>query len=294
MDALRYARRVKHAVFVAKKKGRVQYIKAKDVAFTAYDRRFPYELDTEKHRDRWGNMPRMYFLHRDPPEGTRTTLTAPRHVYLFWTGSNPLTPARELGVSSIRSHNPDLDVVVVTPDNLPDFVVEGHPLHPAYENLSLNHRSDYLRAYFMHHHGGGYSDVKQTDHCWRAGLERLNSTPELWLIGYPEVSSSSCGGRDARLGPDIRRHFASLIGCATYFVRPGTPFTAEWLRELDRRLDYYADEIAITPGSTWGDNQGYPIAWIELGSDVFHPLQLKYLRHIAQDAALLPHLDDHR
>jgi hypothetical protein len=294
VDLLRPARQAKHAAFVARKTLRTQYIKGRDVAFAAYDRRFPYHLDTERHRDSWGNMPRMYFLHRDPPAGTTTSLPAPPKVYLFWTGDNALTPGREAGVASIRRHNPDLDVVLVTPANLAELVLDDHPLHPAYANLSLNHRSDYLRAYFMHHHGGGYSDIKQTDHAWRDALHHLNSSPGLWLIGYPEVSSSSCGGRDALLGPDIRRHFSSLIGCATYFVRPGTPFTAEWLRELERRLDYYADEIAISPGNTWGDNPGYPIAWIELGSDIFHALQLKYLDHLAQDPALLPHFDDHR
>lgn len=294
MDPLQPARQAKHAAFLARKKLRATYIQGRDVAFTAYDRRFPYTLDTERHRDSWGNMPRMYFLHRVPPPGTTTTSLAPARCYVFWTGDNPLTPGREAGLSSIRHHNHDLDVVLITPENLGEFVVDGHPLHPAYENLSFIHRSDYLRAYFMHHHGGGYSDIKQTDHAWRGALDRLNSTPHLWLIGYPEVSSSSCGGRDPLLGPDIRRHFSSLIGCATYFARPGTPFTAEWLRELDRRLDYYADEISITPGNVWGDNPGYPIAWIELGSDIFHALQLKYLDHIARDPTLTPHFDDHR
>jgi hypothetical protein len=279
---------------VARKRARRRYITARDVAFAAYDRRFPYSLDVERHRDSWGNMPRMYFLHRDPPPGTDTSRPAPDTIFCLWTGDNPMTPAREAGLASIRAHNPDLEVVLVTPQNLHEYIRPERPLHRAYENLSLNHRSDYLRAYVMHHFGGGYSDIKQTDHSWRGPLERLNSTPQLWAVGYPEISSSSCGGRDPLLGPDIRRHYSSLIGCAAYVLRPGTPFTAEWLRELDRRLDYYDDELAITPGNTWGDNPGYPLAWIELGSDVFHPLQLKYLEHIAQDRALLPHLDDHR
>ena len=288
------AREAKHAAFVARKNLRLQYIKGRDVVFASYDRHFPYDLDTERHRDAIGNFPRMYFLHRDPPPGVRTDLPASRTVFCFWTGDNELTPGRQAGMESIRAHNPDLDVVLVTPQNLDEYVVPGHPLHPAYLNLSLNHRSDYLRAYFLHHHGGGYSDIKQTDHSWRGALDRLNATPDLWFVGYPEVSSSAVGGRDARLGPDIRRHYSSLIGFATFFARPMTPFTAEWLREIERRLDYYAEEISLTPGNMWGDNPGYPIAWIELGFDVFHPLQLKYLRHIGQDPALLPHFDDHR
>jgi hypothetical protein len=236
----------------------------------------------------------MYFLDRDPPPGTQTSLPVQDVIYCFWTGDNPLTPGRQAGLDSIEAHNPDLRLVLVTPKSLPDHVLVDHPLHPAFEHLSLNHRSDYLRAYFMHHFGGGYSDIKRTDHSWAAARDRLNSTPDMWVIGYPEVSSASCGGRDPKLGPDIRRRFGSLIGCATYFCRPNTPFTAEWLREVSRRLDFYAGQLATSPGNTWGDNPGYPMEWIELGSDLFHPLQLKYLRHIGQDPALLPRLDDHR
>lgn len=294
MDLLQPARRAKHAGLLARRRARRSYVATRDRVFAAYDRRFPYQLDTERHRDRWGDRPRMYFLHREPPAGTSTSRRVPSVVYVLWTGSNPLTPARERGLASIRAHNPDLDVVLVTPENLADLVVEGHPIHPAYEHLSLVHRSDYLRAYLMHHHGGVYSDVKETDSGWAHVVERINDTSDVWVIGYPEVSSATAGGRDRRLGPDLRRHFSSLVGFGTFVVRPGTPFTAEWIRELDRRLDYYADEIRTSPGGTWGDEPGYPIAWIELGSDVFHPLQLKYLDHVEQDVSLTPHFDGHR
>ena len=236
----------------------------------------------------------MYFLHRDPPPGTQTGLPVQDVIYCFWTGDNALTPGRQAGLASIEARNPDLRLVLVTPQNLSEHLLPEHPLHPVYEHLSLNHRSDYLRAYFMHHLGGGYSDIKQTDHSWTEAWSRLNSTPELWAIGYPEVSSASCGGRDPKLGPDIRWRYRSLIGCATYFFRPNTPFTAEWLREVNSRLDYYADALSRNPGNTWGNNPGYPIQWIELGSDLFHPLQLKYLPHVGQDATLLPHLSNHR
>lgn len=288
------ARQAKHLAFLARKKVRGNYIRARDVAFTAYDRFVPYEFDVDRHRDSWGNLPRMYFLDREPPPETTTDSPAQGVAYCFWTGDNPLTPGRRAGLDSMRAHNPDLELILVTPSNLDDYVLLDHPLHPAFAHLSLNHRSDYLRAYFMHHHGGGYSDIKQTDHGWTGALKALNDNPQSWAIGYPEVSSASCGGRDLKLGPDIRRRYASLIGCGTYFFRPNTPFTAEWLREVERRLDFYRDQLAATPGNMWGDNPGYPIGWIELGSDLFHPLQLKYLAHIAQDPALLPHLDDHR
>ncbi|MEU5467039.1 hypothetical protein [Kocuria salsicia] len=49
---------------------------------------------------------------------------------------------------------------LVTPENLSDWVLPQHPLHRAYENLSLVCRSNYLRASLTHHHGGGYCDLK--------------------------------------------------------------------------------------------------------------------------------------
>ncbi|WP_297623883.1 glycosyltransferase [Nocardioides sp.] len=294
MTALDYARRLKHRGLVARKRARTGYVRARDSAFRLYDRHVPYQFDIDRHRDSWGNLPRMYFLDREPPPGTETDRTVPDVIYSFWTGDNQMGPARQQGIESIVAHNPDLAHVLVTPDNLTEFVLPQHPLHPAYAHLSLVHRADYLRAYFMHHYGGGYSDIKQTDHGWRHAWQTLSDSPELWAIGYPEVSSASCGGRDLKLGPDVRRRFNSLIGYAAFVFRPNSPFTAEWLREVERRLDFYSQQLVLAPGNTWGDNPGYPIGWIELGSDLFHPLQLKYLTHIGQDPALLPHLDDHR
>lgn len=53
-----------------------------------------------------------------------------------------------------------LPVELVTPKNLSDWVLPQHPLHRAYENLSLVCCSKYLRVSLTHHHGGGYCDLK--------------------------------------------------------------------------------------------------------------------------------------
>ncbi|MGI9252585.1 MAG: hypothetical protein ACR2J8_02470, partial [Thermomicrobiales bacterium] len=80
---------------------------------------------------------------------------APRTVYCFWTGENEMPSQRLESLETIRQ-NAGCEVVLVTPDNLADFLVE--PLHEAYDYLSCTHRADYLRAWFMHHRGGGYTD----------------------------------------------------------------------------------------------------------------------------------------
>ena len=80
-----------------------------------------------------------------------------------------------------------VDLVLVTPDNLGEWLVDDSPLHPAYEDLSLIHRSDYLRGYLMHHHGGGYIDIKQPLGSWvarafssRAWSSRLTTMSSSW------------------------------------------------------------------------------------------------------------------
>lgn len=294
MDWLAAARKAKHALFLTRKRGRRAYVQCRDVAFTVYDSLVPHRFDMDRHRNSWGELPRMYFLHRDPPAGARTDLTVPRVIYAVWTGNNPLTPNRIRGLEALREKNPTTTLILVTPENLHKYEVDGAPIHPSYEHLSLNHRSDYLRAYLMHHHGGGYSDIKVATQPWTAAFDQIDSDDRLWAVGYQEVGSDRCGGRDAGLGHEIRRRYRSIIGFGAFICRPGTPLTAEWLRELDRRLDYYAEELAEHPGNTWGDNPGYPILWIELGSDVFNPLQLKYLKHIGQNAVVFPELDNHR
>ncbi|WP_370894807.1 capsular polysaccharide synthesis protein [Janibacter sp. GXQ6167] len=194
------ARRVKHAGFLARKRAYRGYIQARDLSFAAYNTIVPYQFDPEQHKDAWGDFPRMYFLDRDPPPGVSGDRSVPRQIFTLWTGDNEMSPNRIAGLTSLQSRNPDIPIIHVTPDNLSEYVVDEHPIHPAYQHLSLVHRSDYLRAYFMHHHGGGYSDIKSTSHSWTAAFDRITREKILWIIGYQVPSSSACGGRDPRLG----------------------------------------------------------------------------------------------
>lgn len=266
-------------------------------AYAQLDRTVPYTFGVDRHRNRWGELPRMYFLHRDPPAETLTGGPfgpAPRTLYLLWTGDNEIPPNRRAGIESIVRVNDGIDVTVIGPDDLASIEVPGHPLHEAYPHLSFVHRSDYLRAYLMHHHGGAYSDIKHSDSGFGEALDVMNADPEAWMIGYREFSSDHVGGRDARLGPEIRRRFRSIAGGSAFAFRPGTPLTGEWLREIERRLSYYPEDLAAHPGDAFGTNPGYPIQWIEIGMDILYPLELKHLSHIRYDDALRPRMTDHR
>lgn len=291
--ALHAARRAKHLGFVALKWGRSVRTQSADSLLRLRASRSDYVFDLDRHRDAYGDFPRMYFLHRPSGVEIDPTTPPPRRVFCFWTGENAMSEARRAAFDAMEA-DMGVPVTLITPENLSDWIVPGAPLHPTYESLSSVHRSDYLRAYFMWHYGGGYSDIKRPTSQWVDAWDAF-ADPKVWISGYPEVSSRSCGGDGhTSLGREIHRNFPRLVGFGAFIVRPKTPFAREWIREIERRLDYYYEELRAAPGGTWGEEKGYPLKWIEIGSDVFHPLQLKYLRHVHQEAELLPNLFGHR
>ena len=104
-------------------------------------------------------------------------------VYVLWTGNNKMSEKRKKCYESIKK-NIGVPVILITPKNLHKYILKDYPLHPAYEYLSLNHRSDYLRTYFMHVHGGGYTDIKQTNVNWLPFFKKLESKNDKWCSGY--------------------------------------------------------------------------------------------------------------
>ena len=121
------------------------------------------------------------------PEGNLQN--APNQIFIVWLGDNQITPTRQKSIDLIRSVNSESDVILLNYDNLADYVLPEHPLPPSYEKLSYIQRSDYLRAYLMHHHGGVYMDIKPMDKPWLPLLKELNATPDMWVIAPHEIGS---------------------------------------------------------------------------------------------------------
>ena len=185
----------------------------------------------------------------------------------------------------------DLKVEFITQSNLPDWIVDGHPLHTAYPYLSAIHRADYLRVYFMHHHGGGYADIKHINNSWLPAWNSLFES-EKWAIGYREI-----GLRGVAIVPSLNYfkllfNWKSLIGNCAYIFKPRTPFTTEWLQKSNDFLDNKLSDLILNPASVPEDYKGklisgekslYPLRWSELLGNIFHPLCLKYSDMILHD-----------
>lgn len=279
---------LKHRVWVAARAARENSFKAlAAVRDPVYERQYSgtvYDYRPGSFRRSWLN----WDLHEAASPGR-----APRRVFCFWTGDNELSAARLGGLNSMRERIGQ-PVTLVTPDNLDEFVVPGAPLHPAYEGLSLNHRSDYLRAYFMHHHGGGYQDIKIPAGDWTPVFDQMDQDPTIWIAAYPERTSLWVGRYPGKLGRELRRRFATLPGGSACIARPGSQLTGEWLAEVSRRLDYYADMLASYPGGMWGRDPSYPVSWNRLNAQVLHPLSLKLHEHVLVTPQLRPESSGHR
>jgi mannosyltransferase OCH1-like enzyme len=146
-------------------------------------------------------------------------------------------------------------VLLYTPSTIPSLQVPGSPFHPAYPYLSAVHRADYLRAYVMHHHGGGYSDIK-TPYGWP------------WYDAF----------RDFDLKPQAMINYRAP-GTAM-ICRPRTEFTTRWYtsvcKVLDEKLDALRRHPATSPYVSRDNDPEYPLDYLEIMFYILNPLIQEY------------------
>ena len=286
MDALSPLRRAKHVGFVTRKRVRWRYREAKFAVATRLFR----DLDQRP----WTYRPERYaetFLRYD--DAVREESRLPEQVFAVWTGDNPLTANRARNLTRLRDEL-EVPVVLVTPENVGDWEVAEHPLHAAYEHLSLVHRSDYLRGYLMHHHGGGYADIKAPAGSWRQVFEEMSTDEDAWVMSYRTTDANWIGKQRGRIGRDILIRHRLMFGKGAFLMRSHTALTAEWLHEMERRLDRAAEALAESPGGGIYGADGYPLSWTDLLGRVLDPLTLKHHAHIRYDDRLLLDFTNYR
>jgi hypothetical protein len=206
-------------------------------------------------------------------------------VWTFWTGTNPLTEARTRCLENLKRVT-QAEVILVTPATLAEYIKHDSPFHPGYEFLSLTGRSDYLRAYFMYHHGGGYSDIKESYGSWKRGFAILDKNPEIWMVGTCEKKPTHVGYQeDEEVWEVLQKNYKSLPENGAYIGRAGSPLFKEILDEIHRILDIHLDalkSVVICPiRARKGDGSGYPLRWTEVGGSIVHKIAYKYKNHIA-------------
>ncbi|RYB92372.1 hypothetical protein EUA06_05290 [Nocardioides glacieisoli] len=280
------AKDAKHAQLVARRRLPEVPGILRDRSYRVSDRIRPYAYGNSDFPDS--------FVSHTPKASDGPAPAVPLRIFVTWTGDNELTPNRAAALDEIRAIAAGTEVALVTPESLPTWTLPAHPLHPAYVNLSLVHRSDYLRAYLLHHHGGAYLDIKRGYGDVRAGMDALQAAPGKWVAGYRELGADSVSTAPGTIHRALRRHHGLLLGNGAFAARPTTVFTTEWLSEVDRRMDRWAPGLERVPGNVLGNNDGYPVPWTALLGDVFHPLCLKYADRLLHDVRFRPSFEDYR
>lgn len=210
---------------------------------------------------------------------TNRKMSGERRIFCFWTGDNEMSFNRRMAFKSLVE-NCGCKVELVTPENLGRFLLKEHPLHEAYERLSHTHKADYLRCYFMHHHGGGYADIKRTGRDWNPYFDRLENDKQLWGVGYREPELPLNNGKP-------------ILGLGAFILKPGTPFTSEWYQQLLEMMDKHSEALRRHPARHPQDRRGmppenrlcralhlghsrYPLGWRAILGEIVNPLSVKY------------------
>ena len=196
-------------------------------------------------------------------------------IYCFWTGDNKMSDNRIKSLENLRDIS-ETEIILVTKDNIKDYILDTEPLHPAYDYLSETHKSDYLRTYFMNFYGGGYSDVKMTSGSWKQCFYDLLISDK-WICGYKEIDGCVAY-------KPLQNEWSKLVGNGAYICKPQTELTKKWYNEMLLLLDTKLEELKINPSTKPDDcaetGSGYPIEWNEMLGRIFHKVTYNYIDKI--------------
>lgn len=211
-----------------------------------------------------------------------------KRIFCFWLGNSPMSERRQQNLDRI-SQITKCEVTFITDDTISEYIKPDAPFHEGYQYLSGTTKCDYARAYFMHHYGGGYTDIKIIYYPWTLSFNELDD-PSIWVVGYREIN----GGGVARLSPEkkelqeqLYKNWGYLLGNGAFICRPNTPFTREWMDELNKTMDEYLPELKKNPARDSRDCLGkdgvsmFPIPWAGIAGCIFHPLCMKYVDHLS-------------
>jgi len=128
-----------------------------------------------------------------------------RTIWLFWEGPRP--PYIELCLETILRRHPDARLL----DRAAFDTLWRHDRDLPIDRLSLNHLSDFVRAYCLAYHGGLYLDV---DCVLLRSLDPLLDMAAVHgFVGYREPQGyMSCNFMAARAGSAVARdHYARVV-----------------------------------------------------------------------------------
>jgi hypothetical protein len=236
-------------------------------------------------------------------------------IYCWWLNEENMSQNRQNSLDNLRQVT-ECEIIFINKNNLKNYILPDYPLHEGFHYLSEIQKGDYLKCYFMHHYGGGYSDIKKTLGSWIEFFNLLNSNENLYAIGYGEKDSGHVAKlENCTLNPkksqycldystnkdgtewsseQIVQNWNFLIGNGAFICKKNTPFTNDWWNGLNEKMDGYLEKLKQFPSKWERDARGhinpitneisnYPISWAVINGNIFHPLCLKYKNNIQRN-----------
>jgi hypothetical protein len=217
----------------------------------------------------------------------------PKVVFVCWFGgykvdNQKMSKYRFEAFKSL-TENIGVPVILISSNNYSSFIKKTHPIHKSFELLSGNHKSDYIRAYFLHYYGGGYHDIKHREESWHDCWDNWLFDDNIWIFGRRENNRRAIGYPPNNV--HIRNHYDKLVTMGWVICKPNTKYTSNLLNKIEDVLDKKYDELVAHPGYNsagyYNENpfqiaeeNNYPLRWLEIMGEISHPLMLKFTENI--------------
>jgi hypothetical protein len=230
---------------------------------------------------------------------SETYVDTSKNIYCFWTGNNKMSSNRNQCLQNIKK-NSGLNIIFISPENLDKYILPNHPLHSSYKYLSETHKADYLRTYFMHFYGGAYSDIKNIQTSWIPAFNQLYEEENMYANGIKEIKQEDAANipYDLVLHNKVKNNWEKLIQTCGFIFKKNTPFTTDWYNSMIKKMDSVSDNLkkypSKSPQQVYSDEYPYPLRWIELLGEIFHPLCLKYQNNLLQTVPRFHKYTDYR
>lgn len=215
----------------------------------------------------------------------------PKVVFVCWFGSfthyNSIMPLNRMNAFKSLVEHIHVPVILITEHNYKCFEVKNHNIHEMFPYLSGNHKSDYMRAYLLHHYGGGYHDIKYRLLSWENewNVDNWTKDDNIWIYGRREHNADAIGYPPGF--KKLQEHYNKLVTMGWVICKKKTNYTQDLIIELNNVLDKNKQKLilypAIYPGGYYSTTpfdealeNDYPLRWLEMMGEHFHNLMIKY------------------
>ena len=219
----------------------------------------------------------------------------PKVVFICWFGVEgneiPYMSLNRFNAFQNLIKNIDVPIILINELNYKCFIKKNHTLHPSFQYLSGVHKSDYFRCYLLLHYGGGYHDIKFRDESWKNCWNDDNwlENENIWMFGRKEKYKGAIGHPPGM--NHIKNEYDKLVTMCWIICKPNTPYLKDLVKQIEDKLNYHMNNLIKYPAKSasgyYSDKpfdlvpeKSYPIRWLELLGELFHPLMLKYNEHI--------------